>query len=317
MPELRQDAITGRCVIIAEERAARPHEFVSTVTKPSAPCPFCAGNESLTPGEIASYPAQRGSAAWQVRVVPNKYPAVHWQAAAVGTHEVIIESPDHLLSLAQLSDEQAQLTFHAYQDRLQALSRDERLGFGLIFKNSRAAGGASLEHLHSQLLGMEFVPPEIQLEAAKAGEYRALHGGCIFCRLLEDEADGNRVVSESEHFVVFCPFASRFPYEMWVVPKSHGASFESAGPQQVNELATTMLESIKRLENCLDSPAYNYWLHTAPFRMSRHDDFHWHIEIAPRVASLAGFELGSGCFINAVAPENAAQRLRGALTPQT
>jgi len=310
MSELRQDPITGRSVIIAESRAARPHEFATSATNKVMPCPFCVGNESLTPDKIVSYPEDAADPGWQVRVVPNKYPAVQWDTAAVGTHEVIIESPEHILSLSELSHEQAQLAFRAYQHRLRALSQDERLGFGLIFKNARAEGGASLEHLHSQLLGMAFVPPEIQLEASKAGEYRMLHDRCIFCQLLADEADGDRVVSESEHFVVLCPYASRFPYEMWVVPKLHEQSFENAGAEQIDALAKIMVQSIQRLEACLDSPAYNYWVHTAPFRMSRHDDFHWHIEIAPRVARLAGFELGGGCFINAVAPERAAERLR-------
>ncbi|MBP89740.1 MAG: galactose-1-phosphate uridylyltransferase [Planctomycetaceae bacterium] len=310
MSELRQDPITGRNVIIAEGRAARPNEFVSVATKAATPCPFCVGNESLTPDAILSYPRDRKDAAWQVRVVPNKYPAVQWAAAAVGTHEVIIESPEHIVSLSELSDEQAALAFRAYQERLQALGQDERLGFTFIFKNARAAGGASLEHLHSQLIGMEFVPPEIQLQTSKAGEYRVLHGRCIFCDLLADEADGNRVVSESEHFIVFCPYASRFAYEMWVVPKAHEQSFEDASAEQSNELAKITVQAVRKLEACLDSPAYNYWIHTAPFRMSRHDDFHWHIEIAPRVARLAGFELGSGCFINPVAPEHAAERLR-------
>lgn len=310
MSDLRQDPITGRCVIIAEGRAARPQEFLTSATSAVTPCPFCAGNESLTPDEIVSYPSDRGGASWQVRIVPNKYPAVEWGAGAVGTHEVIIESPQHLASLSELSDEHAQLAFRAYQQRLQVLSQDERLGFGLVFKNAGAAGGASLEHVHSQLLGTAFVPPEIQLEASKAGEYRLLHGSCVFCDLLADETDGDRVVLESEHFVVFCPFASRFPYEMWVVPKTHEQSFETAGAEQIDELAKIMLQLVKKLEACLESPAYNYWIHTAPFRMSQHDDFHWHLEIAPRVARLAGFELGVGCFINSVAPENAAQRLR-------
>ena len=291
-------------------RSARPHEFASPVTNTVTPCPFCAGNEAETPGEIASYPLERGDASWQVRVVPNKYAAVAWTTAAVGTHEVIIESPEHLVNLTDLSEEQARLVFVAYQDRLRALSDDERLGYGLVFKNGGANGGASLEHLHSQLIATEMVPPDIQLEAAKAGEHRTLYGTCIFCELLAGELRGDRVVAANEHFLAFCPHASRFPYEMWIVPKDHEPSFEEATPSQVAALSQLMVSLLQKLNGCLDSPAYNYWIHTAPFRMSLHDDFHWHIEIAPRIARLAGFELGGGCFINPVEPEGAAERLR-------
>lgn len=312
MPELRQDPTSGRWVIIAEGRSGRPQEFSAPASNPVSRCPFCAGNEALTPDEISAYPTGQPDAAWQVRVVPNMYPAVQWDTSVAGSHEVIVESPRHITSLTDLSEEHARLVFAVYQKRLRALGQDERLRYGLVFKNSGGNGGASLEHLHSQLLATEFVPPEIQLEAAKAGEYRVLNQRCLICDLLADELQGNRVVADDEHFVAFCPYASRFPYEMWVVPKTHEESFEKTNSDRVNALGALMLSLLKKLEACLGSCAYNYWIHTAPFRLSPHDDFHWHIEIAPRVSKLAGFELGGGCFINPVDPDRAADCLRNA-----
>ena len=320
MPELRQDPLSGRWVIVAENRAARPDQFASTNEADVAECPFCPGHEGLTPAATAVYPARSTGKAWQVRVVPNKYPAVELNAtgdrgeAAVGIHEVIIESPAHVASLSDISDEEARLTFIAYRDRLRGLRDDSRLAYGIVFKNARAEGGASLEHTHSQLIATASVPADIQFELAKAGEHRMLHGSCAFCDLIDGELDGDRHVLETDSFVVFCPFGSRFPYEMWVLPKEHCQSFETTLDGELVELAGLMQKLIRALEDILDSPAYNYWLRNAPFRLSSHDDYHWRIELTPRMTRLAGFELGTGCFINPVSPEQAAAHLRSVIT---
>ncbi|MEO8496927.1 MAG: DUF4921 family protein [Planctomycetota bacterium] len=316
MPELRQDPLSGRCVIIAENRAARPDEFASTGNPGPAGCPFCPGHEDQTPEAAAVYPAARSGEPWRVRVIPNKYPAVDLSAtgdrgeAAIGVHEVIIESPAHVASLSDISSEEARLTFVAYRDRLHTLRKDLRLGYGLVFKNARAEGGASLEHTHSQLVATATVPADIQYELAQAGEHRMLHGSCAFCDLIDGELDGARHVTETESFAVFCAFSSRFPYEMWVLPKEHCESFEETPDAELAELAELMQNLIRRLEALLDAPAYNYWIRNAPFRLSSHDDYHWRIELTPRMTRLAGFELGTGCFINPVSPEQAALNLR-------
>jgi len=318
MSELRRDLISGYSVLIAENRAARPQEFARPARRSADSCPFCRGQESQTPAAVAAYPHEADTAAWEVRVVPNKYPAVETTAvpgqdpSAVGVHEVIIESPHHVDSFSQVSDRQAELTMRAYRDRLLALRRERRLGHVLVFKNARAEGGASLEHTHSQLLATTTVPPVIQLESARAGEHRALHGSCIFCVLLAEEMAGQRAVVQSQNFTAFCPYASRFPYEMWLLPTEHQTAFEDLPATQLAELGVFLRGLLRRLESCLGTPAYNYWLHNPPLRRSRHDDYHWHIEIAPRLSQLAGYELGTGCFINPVAPEYAADRLRSA-----
>ncbi|MCA9120393.1 MAG: DUF4921 family protein [Planctomycetaceae bacterium] len=316
MPELRQDPLSGRSVIIAESRAARPDQFSGRSETDVVVCPFCPGHEDLTPKASAVYPVGCNDDRWQVRVVPNKYPAVELNAsgdrgeAAIGVHEVIIESRTHVTSLAEVSANEAELTFFAYRDRLRALSKDQRLDYGLIFKNARVDGGASLEHTHSQLIAAATIPTDVQCELAKAGEYRMLHGRCAYCDLIDGELGGARHVSETASFFSFCPFGSRFPYEMWVLPKEHCESFENVSDSGVAELAQLVRRLIRTLETKLDAPAYNYWIRNAPFRLSPHDDFHWRIELTPRMTRLAGFELGTGCFINPVSPEHSAAQLR-------
>ena len=316
MPELRQDPLSGRSVIIAENRAARPDQFFGPREMDGGVCPFCPGHEDLTPKATAVYPIDSPDDRWQVRVVPNKYPAVELNAtgnrgeAAIGVHEVIIESRAHVASLTEVSAKDAELTFFAYRDRLRNLSQDKRLSYGLIFKNARADGGASLEHTHSQLIATSTIPADVQFELAKAGEHQMLHGRCAFCDLIDGERDGDRHVAETASFVVFCAFGSRFPYEMWVLPKEHYESFEATSDSELAELAGLMRRLVRCLETKLDTPAYNYWIRNAPFRLSRHDDFHWRIELTPRMTRLAGFELGTGCFINPVSPEQAAAQLR-------
>ena len=322
MPEYRHDPLTDQWVIIAPERQQRPDELLAApvARRIVAPCPFCGGHEGETPGELAAYYSADDALNWQVRVVPNKYPAVCFSGdgsplgvPGLGAHEVIIESPQHVVSFSELSDLQAELTFLAYRDRIRAHQADDRLAYAQVFKNSRAGGGASLEHSHSQLIATTLVPPDRQRELARAGEHRLAHRGCIYCELAVRELDrGSRFVASTEHFVALTPFASRFPYETWILPLEHRESFADTERSVIAELARLVRDLIERLERVLDTPAYNYWIHTAPFQPSRHDEHHWRLELAPRITRLAGFELGAGCFINPVSPEDAARRLRSA-----
>jgi UDPglucose--hexose-1-phosphate uridylyltransferase len=229
----------------------------------------------------------------------------------LGAHEVIIETPRHVVSLTQLSDRQVESTFVAYQDRLRYWQRDERLAHGLVFKNARSAGGASLEHTHSQLLAIPFVPDVVAQELSAAEAYWRMHGRCVFCDLQQSElASQQRIVRRTPHFLAYCPYASRFAYEMMVIPLQHARQFEELlGPQR-DELAHLVRDLIRRLEAVLPEPAYNYWIHSAPWRGSPEVTFHWHLELVPRLTRLAGFELGTGYSINPVSPEEAASRLR-------
>jgi UDPglucose--hexose-1-phosphate uridylyltransferase len=330
MAELRGDLLSGRWVIIAENRAARPDELrPSTVRRIIVPCPFCRGREAETPPAVATYFSRTAPGAeqgWQVRVVPNKFPAVQFEEAtpstndvlhpaqpALGAHEVVVESPDHVVSLAALTDEQVELTFAAYQDRLAFWQRDERLAYGLVFKNARAAGGASLEHAHSQLIATPIVPAEVAGEVAQANAFHRQHGRCAFCELLDRElADSRRIVATTEQFVAYCPYAARFPYETWIVPRQHAHRFEQVDAGQRRELAHLVRDLIRRLESLSPETAYNYWIHTAPWRTPSCDFYHWHVEVITRLTRIAGFELGTGFYINPVSPEEAASRLRAA-----
>jgi UDPglucose--hexose-1-phosphate uridylyltransferase len=328
MPDLRKDPIVGRWVIVAKSRAKRPHDFVSTPTiRAGGFCPFCGGNEDKTTDEILAY-RPHGSAAngpgWRVRVIPNKFPALEIEGElnkrgdgiydmmrGVGAHEVIIESPQHVLSTADLSEEQLRDVFWVYRDRLVDLKRDPRLVYGMIFKNVGAAAGASLEHAHSQLIGTPIVPINVQEEMSGSLEFFKYRGRCVFCDIVQQElATEKRIVLDGPGFVAFCPFASRFPFETWVLPKPHSSHFENIQKNAVEELAGVMKQVIGKIETALDRPAYNYIIHTAPFDSPELGHYHWHIEIIPRLTNTAGFEWGTGFYINPVPPEEAAAFLR-------
>lgn len=334
MPDFRREPLSGRWVIIAEDRAGRPSEFSTRPARCALThCPFCAGNEQATPSAVAVYPAEAGpGGSWQVRVIPNKYPsatlskrvsivpesshsdgadALFVERPAVGVHEVIIESPRHVASFTELTDDQARWTFRAYRDRLQALRADDRIEYGLVFKNCRGAGGATLEHAHSQLLATDFVPLEVEQERRFAGAYFDQYGRCLFCELLRQEIGARtRHVAETETLVAFCPFASRFPYEIWIMPREHLSYFEFTNQATIDELAVLIQHLLRGIEELFPDAAYNFWIHTTPLRDSRHEVFHWHLELTPRLTTQAGYEWGSGCFVNPVAPETAARRLR-------
>ena len=329
MPELRKDPIVGRWVIIAIERAKRPHDFKHQEQSlvETAVCPFCEGNEDKTPPEVVAYRDRGGrpnSPGWRVRVIPNKFPALMIEGnlqkrgegmydmmAGVGAHEVIVESPDHHLSMASLPEDNIREVLWVYRDRLIDLKKDPRLVHGLIFKNVGFAAGASLEHTHSQLIVTPTVPISVAEEVAGGLEFYNYRGRCIYCDMIQQElATQSRVVFDSPHFTAFCPFASRFPFETWILPKTHSSHFENIPKQGVDDLGGVIRQVLGRLELALENPPYNYILHTAPFDRAEMPHYHWHIEIIPRLTKVAGFEWGSGFYINPVPPEDAARFLR-------
>jgi UDPglucose--hexose-1-phosphate uridylyltransferase len=336
MPELRKDPVVGRWVIIAHERAKRPHDFKSdpAVHPAGGLCPFCAGHEDKTPAEIVAYRdrhTQPNTPGWRVRVVPNKFPAlkiegglnkrgegIYDMMAGIGAHEVIVETPNHLLSLTDLSDEQIREVLWVYRDRLLDLKKDARLVHGILFKNVGAAAGASLEHTHSQLIVTPTVPISVWEEMTGGLEFFNYRGRCIYCDMVQQElATASRIVVDTPHFTAFCPFASRFPFETWILPKAHSSHYENIPKPGVDDLASVLKQVLSKLEHGLDSPAYNYIIHTSPFNQQELPHYHWHIEVIPRLTKVAGFEWGSGFYINPVPPEDAAAYLREVDFPPT
>jgi galactose-1-phosphate uridylyltransferase (family 1) len=326
--ELRKDPVIDRWVIVSGLRNSRPHDFqVEAPKRKSDFCPFCEGNEKKTPPEIFAY-RREGTVAnepgWRVRVVPNKYPVLTVEGnvekraqgmfdrmRGLGAHEVFIETPRHLTSLTELPEEGVREVLSAYRARLLDLERDGRLKYGMLFKNVGALGGASLEHTHSQLIATPVVPRRVMEELAGAQRFFEWRDRCVFCDIIDQElSDDERLVLKTERFVVITPYAARFPFETWVLPRQHASHFETCSPADIEELAFVLRRVLRKLELALKSPPYNYMFHTAPFKTPPLASFHWHIEIIPRVTRTAGFEWGTGFYINPVAPEMAAAFLR-------
>ncbi len=259
-----------------------------------------------------------------MRVVPNKFPALQVEGAldkrgdgiydmmnGIGAHEVIIECPQAETNLSRLSVENIREVLWAYRDRMVDLKRDRRLVHGLIFKNKGAAAGASLAHSHSQLIVTSVVPISIWEEMTGSLEFYNYRGRCIFDDMIHQELrTARRVVLETDHYTVICPFASRVPFETWILPKQHSSHYENITKPSLDELGSVMKTVLTKLELALDDPPYNYMIHTAPFDVAELPHYHWHIEILPRLTRMAGFEWGSGFYINPVTPEDAAEFLK-------
>jgi len=331
MPELRKDPILGRWVIISSERGKRPSDFTlpQERRREGGFCPFDSGNEYTTPPEILAYRdngTEANKPGWKLRVVPNKFPALQIEGTldrvgegmfdkmnGIGAHEVVIETPNHEATLANMSPKAVEDVLWAYRDRIMDLKRDLRFRYVLIFKNHGIAAGATLEHSHSQLIALPIVPKRVREEVDGALIYYRYKERCIFCDIVHQElAAGIRIVCENSEFVAIAPFAPRFPFETWILPKKHESSFEDASPKLFVSLATMLQETLRRLDVVLENPAYNYILHTSPFREEDNEHYHWHIEIMPKLTKVAGFEWGSGFFINPTPPEEAARFLREA-----
>ena len=343
MPELRKDPVMGRWVIISTERAKRPDEFLppSPVGEETQPdCPFCSGHEGSTPPEIMAIRPKGGGPngpGWTVRVVPSISPVLRVEGelehrargaydvgTGIGAHEIIVETPEHISSLAKLSQPQIQQIIETYIQRMTDLEKDSRFKYVLLFKNyGQAAGEGKFRHSRSQLIALPVNPIRVKDELHGARQYFEWKERCIFCDLLRQELDAQqRIAGETAHFVAISPFASRFPFELWILPKQHSADFTHLDPVQSSDLAGMLKMILSKLARVLNDPPYNTILHTAPFRRSRagywrtiDQDFHWHLEIMPRLTRVAGFEWGSGFYINPTAPEEAARFLKEAESP--
>ncbi len=342
MTELRKDPIDGTWVIVSGERRRRPMALRGLSPHPEpGSCPFCPGNEAETPKEVfAVRPASSvpDAPGWEIRVFPNKYPAllpggdfvertdgVYLSAAGVGVHEVIVETPLHGLHLADMEEDHLALLLQVYARRIRQLSEDPRVRYVLVFRNHGFLAGATKSHPHSQVLALPRVPEKVERELCGARRYFERHGRCVFCDVLEREGrDRTRVILENDGFVALAPYASRVPYEFAVYPRRHASRFEEIGEEETSLLAGIVRAVLGRVRDALGDPAFHYVLHTAPATgpvpspdIERLEvSYHWHLEVLPRLTSLAGFEWGSGMYINVVPPEEAAEHLRGASVPE-
>ena len=329
MPEFRKDPIIGRWVIISTERGKRPSEFVVPTQKSEAGfCPFCAGNEESTPPEILAYRdgGVTNGTGWKVRVVPNKFPALtttgeinregdglYDKMNGVGAHEVIIETPDHDQSPSTIGEDHFELVLLSYRDRIKALKEDRRIKYVLAFRNHGEAAGATLEHPHSQIIALPIVPKRVCEELEGSLNYYKYKERCVFCDIIRQElTEKTRVITENDDFIAISPYAPKSPFESWILPKVHASSFENTPDKHFKSLARIFTDVLRRIDKVLKRPPYNYILHTAPLADTHMGHYHWHFEIMPQLTRIAGFEWGSGFYINPTPPEEAARLLRKA-----
>lgn len=332
MSELRQNPATKKWVIISKERAKRPYEYTNKkknlldeLPAYSETCPFCPGNEDKLPEEGIIYERKKSDNEWTVRVVPNKFPALtrcgnvereeidnlFLLMAGVGCHEVIIENPIHNTTIGLLPKEDVAEIIYTYRERFLSLSKDKRFKTVIIFKNHGEGAGTSLEHPHSQLIATPIVPQHIRHRIHEAVGYYDDWGKCVYCSSIETELkQKERIVSETEHFTAFVPFAAALPFETTIIPKRHAATFGEINDSEISDLSKILSNVLRTLYRKLNNPDYNYIIHTAPFSDKGEDYYHWHIEILPRLTKLAGFEMGSGIYINTSIPEECASFLQ-------
>jgi UDPglucose--hexose-1-phosphate uridylyltransferase len=325
--ELRQNLATKEWVIIATERARRPHEFALYVQKPcsdgpewDARCPFCPGNEEMEL-EVLRRPSE---GPWQVRIVGNRYPALSAadtldrqyiglvrRISGVGYHEVIVETPRHNTCAALQTPEEVAKVFRTFVDRGWMVQSDRRIEYILFFKNHGRQAGASLLHPHAQMIALPMVPNDVRARADEARHHFDEVGKCAFCEMLEHElATRSRVIVESEHFLAFAPYASVTPFHIWVMPKAHISSFLHTQEAELDDFGWIMHQVLGKLYYGLGNPDYNYAIRTAPVSDLGAAYLHWYITIVPRISYAAGFEIGSGIYINASLPEECAEFLR-------
>jgi UDPglucose--hexose-1-phosphate uridylyltransferase len=333
-PELRKNLVTREWVIIAKGRGKRPSDFAPR-EQPREPlperderCPFCPGNEAMTPPEVFAMRdgGPRNSPGWRVRVVPNRFAALRIDASdrphdvgiylardGFGAHEVVVESPHHDKDLWEMETEQVEAVVEAYRQRFLAFESGESLPHVLIFRNRGDRAGTSLVHPHSQLIAAPVMSRQLQVELRGAADYWEYLGRCVFCALVDFESRGDeRTVLQTEHFIVVTAFAARHPFETWILPKRHAIRFADMSEAEAEDFARVLRETLARMAACLSRPSYNFAIHTAPAAEHNIRAYHWHLEIFPRITTLGGFELGSDIYINVVSPEDAARYLREA-----
>lgn len=329
MSELRRDPVLGRWVIVKTDGSLKPEDYqVAPWTfRQQGICPFCPGREFRTPGEIEATRLDHSAAntpGWTVRVVPNKFPAleiegdlqrrglgIYDSCNGIGAHEVVVENPDHAKDFPDYSDQEAYEVIHRYCSRAVDLARDKRFRYILIFKNYGWVAGASLEHAHSQIIALPMVPKYVLESIEGAAQYYQQHKQCVYCDMIKQEQEEKeRIVCENNDFICFAPFISRFPFETWIMPKAHSSRFCEMSHDQKYNLARILKDILTRNRFCLSRPSYNFFIHTAAVRCSLPESYHWHIEIIPKLTSMAGFEWGTGFYVVPTDPVVAARYLR-------
>jgi UDPglucose--hexose-1-phosphate uridylyltransferase len=331
MPELRQNLITRDWVIIATERAKRPDEFAKKHDEPLLPphdpnCPFCPGNESTQSPPTFEL---KENGEWKVRIIANKFPAlspvgerqlnidgVHRSMAGVGLHEVVVENRLHNTTTALLSDHEVANILTAYKERYISIKRDPRVEATIIFKNHGESAGTSLAHPHSQVAATPIVPNQIRKRMEEAARYHDDNGECVYCRSLKDElVEDKRIILQTEHFVAFIPYAALSPFHTWIFPRRHASEFDQITRAEIEDLSRVLRSILARLYYGLNNPDYNYTIRSGPLREGEREYIHWYLTIIPRVNKTAGFELGSGMYINTSLPEESAAFLRNVKLP--
>jgi UDPglucose--hexose-1-phosphate uridylyltransferase len=329
MSELRKDPVTGRWVIISTERRKRPTDFRldSVRTTRDDSCPFCEGHEHMTPRELLAHRhngSGANSAGWDLRVVPNQFPVLRVEGSidrqgeglfdkmnGIGAHEVIIETPRHDETLATMGDAAVEQVLWAFRERVQDLKQDRRFRYIIVFKNHGASAGAALDHSHSQLIALPIVPREVRDEVDGALMHFEAKERCVFCDIVRQERqETRRLIAENADMVAIAPYAPRFPFETWLLPKRHQSLFEDAPRHEIASLARLLGDVLRRMNRALRFPPYNLFIHSAPLAEPAGEYYHWHVEIIPTLTKVAGFERATGFYLNPTAPEEAAQVLR-------
>jgi len=329
MSELRRDPVGGRWVIVDTDHPSKPEDFEH---EPhgwrGGVCPFCYGNESLTPTEIDSFRDPNtapNTSGWQVRVVPNKFPAlqiegdldrrgigIYDMSNGIGAHEILVETPYHHKDLSDLLNEEVEKILTMCCRRSADLVKDKRFKYIMIFKNFGPAAGASLEHPHTQIIALPLIPKNPMEEIKGAQNYFEYRERCVFCDIIRQELqEKKRIIFENKHFLSFCPSVSRFPFEIWIMPKKHQSYFYNMPPDEIPGLAVILKDTVTRVKKVFANPAYNFMVHSSPANTDTVlESYHWHIEFMPKLTRVAGFEWGTGFYIVPTPPELAATYLR-------
>jgi UDPglucose--hexose-1-phosphate uridylyltransferase len=329
MHELRKDILTGRWVEVASEPKAPPdYDLLPCNIQEESSCVLCPGHENEATREIA---AIRTSAGWQVRAIPSFSPmfqiegdlgrrgvGIYDRMNSIGANEILIESPDHKVRPEDMGLEQMIRVITLYRDRIADLERDSRLRYILIYKDSGREAGEIFSHPVSFLMATPVIPKMVKDELDSAKQYFSYKERCIFCDIITEELRlGERIILETKYFVAFCPYAAQFPFESWIIPKRHSCAFHEITYDEIEDMGLILMTVLKKLRKIFVDPPFNYFIHTAPNMVPRRnhwhslgEDFHWHLEIMPRLIRTSGFEWGSGFYILPTSPENAAKYLR-------
>ncbi len=329
MGELRRDPVVGRWVIVDTDKPKKPEDFKYEQAVPEGGlCPFCYGNEFMTPPEISCFRdpgTSANSAGWQVRVVANKFPAleiegeldrrglgIYDMSNGIGAHEVIIESPYHNKDIPELLEPEIESYLKMCCVRLNDLKKDSRFKYIMVFRNYGSPAGATLEHPHTQLIALPMVPKNTLEEIHGARDYYNYRERCIFCDIMRQEInDKERIVLENKYFISFCPFVSRFPFGVMIMPKQHSGYFSHLSAYEILALAQILKDTLTKLKKVFVNLSYNYIIHSAPINGETEVEYyHWHIEIMPKLMQVAGFEWGTGFYLDPTSPELAAQYLK-------